>query len=584
MAGIVSSLVASRFGAPLLLVFLVIGMILGEDGLGGVDFDNYAVAYLIGSFALAVILFDGGLRTKLMSLRGALAPASLLATAGVLLTAGIMALAAAPLLGLTLVQGLLLGSIVASTDAAAVFFLLQAGGLRLRPRITATLEVESGTNDPVAIFMTVLLVELLLAEVPATPVEVVLLLLREASVGILFGALGGTAAAWLLNRVELPVGMHPLFVVASAVFIYAATGLAHGSGFLAVYLAGLMLGNRPVRAIANVISFHDTITWLCQIVMFLVLGLLVTPSRMLDHALPAVAVAFVLMLVARPVAVWLCLAPFRYPAAEKTFVAWVGLRGAVSIFLATIPMLSGLPAASTYFDVAFVVVLISLTVQGWTINIVAKRLGLALPTIARPVYRVELDLPGQLEQEMVGYPITAGSHVLDRGPLPAWARLVLVIRDNRILDPAEAGVLREGDYAYLLAPPRLAYRLDRLFAVAEGARPQDDLSLLPLRGDTPLVRLRDLYGLPLPDDKQDATIAQLFAEHFNDQPEPGDRLRLETATLIVQKVEEQQVLVAALLLDDLAGSIVHRALFDVRSRRPRWFARRKPRGDGQAAP
>lgn len=584
MAGIVSSLVARRFGAPLLLVFLIIGMLIGEDGPGGVAFDDYGVAYLIGAFALAVILFDGGLRTKLMSLQGAIAPAATLATAGVLITAGITALATVPLLGLDPVQGLLLGSIVASTDAAAVFFLLQAGGLRLRPRITATLEVESGTNDPVALFMTVLLVELLTADMPSAPLDIIWFLLQEAVLGMIFGLAGGMAIAWLLNRVELPGGMHALFVVASAVLIYAATALAHGSGFLAVYVAGLVLGNRPVRAIANVVTFHDTITWLCQIVMFLVLGLLVTPSRMLEHALPAIAIAGVLMLVARPVAVWLCLAPFRYSVAERCFVAWVGLRGAVSIFLATIPMLSGLPAAELYFDIAFVVVLISLTVQGWTINVVARRLGLALPTIARPVYRVELDLPGQLEQEMVGYPITTGSHVLDRGPLPTWARLILVVRDNAILDPSEAGLLREGDYAYLLAPPRLAYRLDRLFAVAEGARPQNDITLLPFQGSTPLIRLRDLYGLTLPAGKETDTIAQLFAEEFNDQPEPGDRLRLESATLIAQKVDEQQVTVAALLLDDIAGSMVRRAFFDVVRNRARWLPRRGRKRRNQAAP
>src|SRR6266436_3957586 len=308
LAGILSSLVALRFGAPLLLVFLMVGMLAGESGPGGIKFDDVRTTYLVGAVALALILFDGGLRTRLATFRSALAPSLVLATIGVLLTAALTAPVVRLLLGFDWIESLLVGAVVSSTDAAAVFLLIHARGLRLRPRVGATLEIESGTNDPFAIFLTVALVEMALAA----------------------------------------------FGVAQAV---------HASGFLAVYLAGLIIGNRPTRAHSGVIAFLDAATWLAQIVMFVLLGLLAWPSRLIGHVMPGLAVAAVLTFFARPLAVFLCLAPFRFSWREKTFVSWVGLRGAVSIFLASIPLLVGMRDALIFFDIGFVVVLVSLLVQ-----------------------------------------------------------------------------------------------------------------------------------------------------------------------------------------------------------------------------
>lgn len=466
LIGIFSSLVATRFGIPMLVVFLVIGMLAGEDGPGGIEFENYELTYLIGSFALAVILFDGGLRTRLSSqLKGRRAPAALLSTAGVTITALVVGLAAIWVLKVSWVEGFLLGAIVGSTDAAAVFFLLRSGGLRLRPQVASTLELESATNDPVAVMITLLATSVLLADTSGIGWQVPLLLAWQLCIGIVFGIAGGLAISWAVNNAPLSAGLHPLMVVASAIALYALTAVCGGSGFLAVFIGGLVVGNRPTRAFANVSTFHDAATWLCQMIMFIVLGLLVTPSNLVSYLLPGLAIGLVLMLAARPISVWLCLLPFKYSSRQVTFVSWVGLRGAVSIFLAAIPTLAGVDNAGIYFNVAFVVVLLSLIVQGSTLRLAAVRLGQASITRSEPPRRVELDLPGQLALELVGYQIQESSSLLSGSTPPDWARLVLVVRDGRVLESAHAGPLQPGDYGYFLAPPDKAHLLDPLFVV-----------------------------------------------------------------------------------------------------------------------
>src|SRR6516225_6330557 len=272
---------------------------------------------------------------------------------------------------------------------------------------------------------------------------------------------GRRAIVVVLNRLGLAQGLHAPFVATSALVIFGLASALHASGFLAVYLAGLVVGNRPTRAHNTVVVFLDAVTWLAQIVMFVLLGLLVWPGRLVETILPALAVAAALMFIARPAAVFLCLAPFRFAWREKAFISWVGLRGAVGIFLASIPLLVGLPHAHVYFDIAFVAVLTSLLIQGWTIAAAARRLHIALPRHDPLPRRVELDLPGQLEQELVGYPVAANSPYLKRGLLPASARPTLVVREQKILSPLESQPVRPGDYVYVLAPPEKAQALDR---------------------------------------------------------------------------------------------------------------------------
>jgi cell volume regulation protein A len=566
IVAIFSSLVAERFGAPLLLVFLVVGMLAGEDGPGGLHFGDYQLTYLVGSLALAVILFDGGFHTRLAAFRGTFLPSTTLATFGVVLTTGFTGLLAAYVLDLTLTEGLLVGAMVASTDAAAVFFLLHSGGLELKRRVNAVLEIESGTNDPVAVLLTVVLVEMLLAGSAGLEWGILAEVGRQASLGAVLGLAGGLATSWMLNKVPLPAGLHPVFALSSAVLIYAAVAVLGGSGFLAVYLAGLVVGNRPMRAHASVANFQQATTWLCQIMMFTVLGLLVTPSRLVQYALPALAVAAWLMFVARPAAVWLCLLPFRFSGRETVFISWVGLRGAVSIFLAAIPTLSGVRNADMYFNIAFVVVLASLLVQGWSINLTARRLGLALPRTRPTVRRVELDLPGQLEYELVGYPVEQDSEALARNAVPRWARLALVVRDNAIVMPGEAGRLRPNDHAYFLAPPHRVRHLDGLFAARRAEDAEHDVSgEFVFNGDVPLAVVAELYGLDLPagEDGQrigPMTIAQFFADRFDGKPEPGDRLELGGAHLIVRKLEEDSVTRAALQIEGDRPLLMHSLL------------------------
>ncbi|MDX2223832.1 MAG: potassium/proton antiporter [Rhodospirillaceae bacterium] len=550
LLGIFSSLIATRFGAPLLLVFLVIGMLAGEDGPGGLMFSDYQLTYIIGSLALAVILFDGGLRTNIKRLRGAIAPAAVLATVGVVLTAGLTGLAAVYLFDLPPLYGVLLGAIVASTDAAAVFFLIHAGGLQLKRRVNSVLEVESGTNDPVAVFMTLVLVQFALAaggqfDLGDQPVWqfVAVTFLQQAAIGTAGGAIGGLAASAVLNRVTLPGGLHPLMVIAVAVLIYALTAVLDGSGFLAVYIAGLILGNRPLRASASIVTVNDAATWLCQIVMFLVLGLLVTPSKLLAYAVPAILLAVFLTLVARPAAVFLCLAPFRFSFNENLLVSWIGLRGAVSIFLAAIPMLAGVDYADVYFNVAFVVVLCSLVVQGWSLTFVARKLGLAIPRKGAEVRRVELDIPGQLAREIVGYPVLPDSAVVAGAPVPGWAIPAFVVRDQQIITPDSAGALAAGDYAYFLAPQDRLRTLDQLFVGHSELLAHDDpfFGEFDFSGDVKLGDMTALYGLaPDPADAE-RSLNELFRDRFDGKPEVGDNLPVAGVVLVARQVDNDQV-------------------------------------------
>jgi len=551
MAGILSSLLALRFGAPLLLVFLVIGMLAGDSGPGQIGFDDVRSTYLVGSVALALILFDGGLRTRFQSIRAVLAPSMALATIGVLLTAMITAPVARWVLDLSWTEALLVGAVVASTDAAAVFLLVHTQGLRLRPRVGATLEAESGTNDPFAVFLTLMLVELISVG-ESSAWHVALEFTREAVFGAIVGMIGGRIVVLALNRVALPQGLHAPFVTTAALVIFGAAQIAHASGFLAVYLAGIMIGNRPTRAHNSVVTFLDAATWLAQIVMFVLLGLLVSPQRLVVSVVPAVIVALVLMLVARPVAVFLCLAPFRFNWREKSFIAWTGLRGAVAIFLASIPMLVGLSKASLYFDVAFVVVIISLLLQGWTLAAAARRLHVALPRADRGPRRVELDLPGQLEQQLVGYSVRPKSLYSRRGLIPSWSKPTLVIRDQRILSPAEADPVVPGDYIYLLAPPEKAEALDRFFVdMPPGSAPDPHLlGDFVVSGERTLGELALIYGVPVDEEDAKLTLADYFDVHLDHAPNEGATLDLDSIVLVARSISGGRVNVIGLRLPE----------------------------------
>lgn len=536
-----TTVLAYRFGAPLLLVFLGLGLLVGEDGLG-IQFDDASLAYLIGSLALAVILFDSGFRTRFASFRAAAIPAVTLATVGVVLTAGLVGLAARFIFGLPWLESLLIGAIISSTDAAAVFFLLRVGGITIRERVRATLEIESGSNDPMGIFLTIALVELILADQGAPDLaEVLLVFVKQMGLGLAFGLLGGFLIVRMANSIDLEPGLYPIVVLAASLAVFGGTGAIGGSGFLAAYAAGLYAGNQQIAAKLTLLRSQDGFTWLAQIGMFLVLGLLATPSQFPTLAPQAFGIALFLTFVARPIAVWLCLLLFNYKPNETAFIAWVGLRGAVSILLAILPRAEGISNGQLFFNTAFIMVLTSLLLQGWTIRPIARWLNLVVPPSLGPVERVELDLPGTAHHELVAYRVASNSPVARGERIPRWARPSLVVRDGRSMRYQYAGRLQPGDQVYLFTPPRHLRLLDRLFASPASLDEHDagfygEFTVDP--GKT-LQELGKSYDIPADGPNPDATIAEFIEGRLGARGDIGDRVGLGDIELVVRDVDDR---------------------------------------------
>ncbi|KPM17941.1 potassium/proton antiporter [Citromicrobium sp. WPS32] len=377
LATVFAGSLSSRFGLPALIGFLCLGMLAGVDGPGGIAFDDYLLTQGVGIACLIFILFSGGIDTDWRDVRRVATPALVLATGGVLISAGIMALAANLLLGFSSYQGFLLGAIIASTDAAAVFAILRSTGLDLHGDVPALIEVESGSNDPMAIFLVG--AALMFITVPDfSPITLVPQFLLQMVLGAAVGFGAGYLLPEILKRSQYRHGGLAFVIsIAAALIAYGLASVLGGNGFLAAYVAGLTAGNRTYRASTIVSTFQDGLAWLAQVVMFLTLGLLITPSNLTGVIVPGLAITFILMFIARPVSVFLCLAPFhRFGWRAKLFVSWAGLRGAVPIVLATFPIVAGVPSAFTIFNIVFFVVLLSSVIQGPTINWLANRLGL----------------------------------------------------------------------------------------------------------------------------------------------------------------------------------------------------------------
>lgn len=451
---VLAGLLSARVGFSFLLVFLVVGMLAGQDGPGGIVFDDFRLSFWVGNVALAVILLDGGLRTDIHTFRTGLRPAALLATLGVVVCAAITGAAAHWLLGLSWPLALLLGAIVGSTDAAAVFSLLKSSGVRLNERVAATLEIESGMNDPMAVYLTLLFIGIALAASAAPVAEagglqlwaVTRSLLQQFGWGAVLGVAAGFGLAEILRRSGRAVdgggGIRALLLVSGGLVCFAFVTWLGGSGFLAVYIMGVVLSNRVRRLVRPALSAMDGYAWLSQAGMFVLLGLLVTPSVMLQSFWPALGVALVLMLVARPLSVWLCLWPLRFPQREIAYISWVGLRGAVPIVLALFPVMAGVPGASIFLNVALVVVIASLLLQGSTIAWAARRLGLDLPDQdadhAREVFGdFEIDPLSTLRQlgDFYGLPVA----VNEQRNVAEW------LTDELHRPPVEGDCLRLGD-------------------------------------------------------------------------------------------------------------------------------------------
>jgi cell volume regulation protein A len=555
-ASILLVMISSRIGAPLLLVFLGIGMLAGEDGIGGIPFSDFRLTYLVGSVALAIILFDGGLRTPRSAFRIALAPAASLATVGVLVTAVIAGVIACWALQVSWLTGLLIGATIASTDAAAVFLLLHARGTEIAKRVSATLEVESGMNDPMAIFLTIACIEwMTAAQTPISPLHIAGIFAMQMLGGTAIGIGGGFGLLWLINRIEIAAGLYPILAAAAALTIFAGAQLIDASGFLAIYLTGLVLGNNRHRAQQVISRFHDGLAWLSQITMFLLLGLLVTPSALFADWRAEIAIALALILVARPAAVFLALAPFRFDLRERSFIAWVGLRGAVPIFLASIPVMAGIPDGMTIFNVAFVVVIASLLLQGWTIAPAARFLGLELPPAPEQTKRQGIDLPLSADREAASWRVAPGSPALATPfrdlNLPRRTRVIAVIRDGAVQQRDMLDRLQADDYVIALAAPQHVITLDRIFSTPStapgGQRP--GMGDFLFNGDVPLGRLHDLYAIPLRDVQPEETIDAYMRRRLGGTVEVGDHVPFGTGELIVYALDKDRILRAALAIE-----------------------------------
>jgi cell volume regulation protein A len=543
---ILTSVVAFRFGAPLLLVFLCIGLVAGDGGLG-LQFDDAELAYFLGSLALAVILFDSGFGTRTQTLRRAAAPAFVLATAGVLLTTLLVGVAARFLFDLPWLYALLMGAVISSTDAAAVFFLLRAGGVKIYKRVRSLLEVESGSNDPMAIFLTVLFIEMILADESGGLVAAFLIgFLFQMGLGLLGGVVGGFLIVEIVKRIKLEEALYPILVMACALCVFAITAQLGGSGFLAIYVAGIVAGNRPMKAAAALRRYQQGMTWLAQIVMFLVLGLFVTPSAFGPVLLPALLLGLFLIVVARPLAVLLCLLPFRLDRATITFSSWVGLRGAVSILLGILPTVMGVEDAEIFINVAFIMVLTSLVVQGWTIRPAAHWLQLIVPSLSGPLERVELELPGHLPHELLVYRVLPNSPLLARvSKLPEAVHVALLLRHGQTLPADRAWPPQPDDLVYLFAAPEWVPELDRLFSQARvpDAHDAEALGEFALDPHASLSDVAAVYGLTeLPVSDPALTLGQYMCQQLQSHPVVGDRVPVGQFELVVRRVHRGETI------------------------------------------
>lgn len=460
-----------RLGVPVVLLFLTLGMLAGSEGIAKIPFDDYALAFRLGTLALVLILFDGGLNTSLRAVKRGLAPAGVLATLGVAMTAGLVALAARGL-GRSWDESMLLGAVVSSTDAATVFAVLRGGGLRLKERVGTTLELESGLNDPMAVILTVTLTHHLAGGGAPLGWSLLWSVPLQLVIGTAVGIGAGLGGRWALARARLAVGgLYPALTVALALLAFGFATLVEGSGFLAVYAAGVVLGNGPLPYRNGLTQTHDAVAWMSQITMFLMLGLLVFPSQLPAVAGTGLAIGLFLAFVARPLAAIVCLAPFRFPAKEVGYLGWVGLRGAVPIILGTFPVMANVPGAHEIFNIVFFVVVVNAIVPGSTIVRLTRWLGLETSAAPPPAAALEVNstriLKGDLMSFYIEPPLAVCDAALSQVHFPEGSAAVLLVRGTELMACRGDTVMKAGDHVYVFCRPE-----DRPFIQLLFGRPQ----------------------------------------------------------------------------------------------------------------
>lgn len=468
IVGIVASKTSSRFGVPALLLFMLIGMLAGSEGMGGIYFDDPRLAQYIGVVALVFILFSGGLETEWKAVRPVMREAFGLATLGVLVTALLLGLFVTWVLKFSLMEGLLLGAIVSSTDAAAVFSVLRSKKVSLQGTLRPLLELESGSNDPMAVFLTLGFIGIIVGT-HRSIVDMVPLFALQMGLGLVLGYGFGKATVYLVNRIKLEYdGLYPVLTIAAILFTYAVTATLSGSGFLAVYVAGLIIGNSNLVQKRYLIHFHSGLAWLMQITMFMSMGLLVFPSRIVPIALAGLCTAVFLMFVARPLSVFLTMVPTRFNFREKTFISWVGLRGSVPIILATFPLLAGIKQAENIFYLVFFIVLTSALLQGTTIPSVARLLKVDAPLKDKRKYPLEFEQTDALNTRMIDFPVPYNSWMIGKSVselgLPPDSLITLVARDQDFIVPSGQTVVEPGDVLLTLVNNNNLQEITDLFA------------------------------------------------------------------------------------------------------------------------
>lgn len=583
---IMTSTLSARLGVPLLLFFLGVGMLAGEEGVLGIQFQEYALANFVGQAALACILLDGGLRTSLNSFRVGLRPAITLATWGVLATVLALGLFATWLLGIDWRLGLLMAAIVGSTDAAAVFSLLRNGGVKLNDRVQATLELESGANDPLAILLVTVMIALNLDPQSQSIGSVITMLIQQIGVGLMVGLAAGWAISLLLPKVYLADGMYAILILSAGLAVFGATNLLGGSGFLAVYLTGIIIGNTKVRATEHVLRVMDSFAWLSQAILFVVLGLLVTPSEMLKVWHYSLIIFLFLLFVARPVAVGTSLLPFGFRLREIAFISWVGLRGAVPITLAIIPVMSNVQGASLAFNITFGVVILSLLAQGATIPFMSRVFKVWVPTDAEPKAEHEIWVGDQANITLYEFEVKVGAFAIGRHPQDISSKVnsheiavFAVVRGEHLINVDEDTVLKVGDIVWYALSGGWAANIAKVFnnsatlyqknsefygdwLLSPHARIMDlpfynlatrALSQNRLGKMAPVATALDIFTLPPNavglsgiDDElveklseaRDKTVEEFMMAHFKTEPVKGDEVRLNRSwSLIVRDID-----------------------------------------------
>lgn len=547
VAGVLSSRLSSRSGVPLLIIFVAVGLFAGEEGPIGIAVNDAELVSAISVGLLALILYDGGLGTPVRQIRQVAGPALLLATIGVVVSAFVMGAAAVLILDFSWIEGLLLGSILGSTDSAAVFASFRGRSSTLPERLKATLEVESGLNDPIAVFLVITFTALVAGGASPSWWSIAVSFLGHMSIGLAAGAGVGWLGVWVMRRIHLDIaGLYLVFSLACGLLAFGGAQMLHGSGIIAVYAAGVLIGHARMPFEQGIRRFHDGLAWIAQVGVFVLLGLLAFPSRLIDAAPGGLAVALVLVFVARPLSVWITTLPFHYDWRDRLIITLGGLRGAVPVILATIPLAANLPGSTTTFNVTFFAVLLSVMVQTTLLVPLARRLGRLERKGSESSISLELSALRETGQELLGYEVVAGSLAANRAisqlPLPSGALVVMVVREHTVIPPRGSTVLHERDQVYVLSA--VSYRRvigelfserfpDELVFAAEHEFSLD--ARLATIGD-----LEDFYGLAL-GRSRDEPLSEWLDRRHPRNTKPGTRIPVGIGTgvtLVVLSVQD----------------------------------------------